>query len=295
MSAGLSEKLTHFAASKYNLGLTLDSGQAFRWNRQGAGWEGIIFDRWVRLEQAPTGIQAETFSPVSDWKWLKDYLQIETDFEAVLKTFPCDEPMMKALGACGGLRLLRQEPWETLASFICSSTKQIVQIRQMVRELSLRFGNRVAAPNHSIDSYSFPKVERIAAATEQSLRECKLGFRAGYLQKTAQQIIDQDLDLASLKNMPVEKAREILMNFHGVGRKIADCVLLFGYGFQEAFPVDVWITKALKELYFPKGRPSQKRLLKFSKTHFGPNSGYAQQYLFHYMRVTRKLELKKEI
>jgi N-glycosylase/DNA lyase len=134
---------------------------------------------------------------------------------------------------------------------------------------------------------SFPTVERLAAASEAELRECKLGFRAPYLSGTARKLAAGELDLSRLGELPLEEARAALLTLPGVGIKIADCVLLFAYGFQKAFPVDVWITKALQQLYFPKRGAKLPRLRHFSRSHFGPYSGYAQQYLFHYMRTRR--------
>jgi N-glycosylase/DNA lyase len=310
----------------YDLAATLDSGQAFRWQLHGNSWLGVIGRRRVRLTSLRGGIRAQTAGPVADWQWLRDYLQTEVDLDAVLKTFPDDAPMRAAVAACRGLRVLRQDPWECLASFILSSTKQIVQIRQIVALLCERFGepiNRSAAtpsinlvaadvsPLHLTQSnvradsrrllriggsglnenhlfHSFPTAEQLAAITEADLRSCKMGFRAPHLLAAARQIADGKFDLKRLRHLPQEEAREELMKLRGVGRKIADCVLLFAFGFDGAFPVDVWVERALRELYFPRRRVSAKRLQHFAATHFGPHAGYAQQYLFHYMRTKMK-------
>ncbi len=119
------------------------------------------------------------------------------------------------------------------------------------------------------------------------LRNCKMGFRAPNLWWTAQHIAEGKLDLKRLGQLPYSEAREELMHLRGVGEKIADCVLLFAYGFDAAFPVDVWVERALQTLYFPRRRVSEKKLLAFAATHFGPHAGYAQQYLFHFMRMKR--------
>ncbi len=269
----------------YDLGATLSSGQAFRWNFQDGAWSGMIGSRWVRLRADQFSIRAETAEPISDWNWLTHYLQTEIDLGLVLATFPNEEPMNTSVNACRGLRLLRQDPWECLASFILSSTKQIVQIRQIVAALCERFGEPISAPPQHTPAYGFPSPEQIARATEAELRACKMGFRAPYLLKTARLISEGKISLNSLYDVPVETARLELMALAGVGRKIADCVLLFAYGFQSAFPVDVWVIKALKQLYFARRRVTAKRLRHFSETHFGPNAGYAQQYLFHYIRT----------
>jgi N-glycosylase/DNA lyase len=183
------------------------------------------------------------------------------------------------------MRLLRQDPWECLASFILSSTKQIVQIRQIVALLCERYGEPLAVAPACPPAFAFPCPARLARATEAELRACKMGFRAPYLLATARLIASGQYDLARLHALPIETARAELMQLPGVGRKIADCVLLFGYGFQSAFPVDVWVMKALRQLYFPRRGVSRQRLHRFAETHFGPRAGYAQQYLFHYMRT----------
>jgi len=276
-----------FPIRDYHLDATLDSGQAFRWQRDQQGWVGVVGSHWVRLRADEFSITAETARPISDWTWLENYLQVHVDLAAVIRTFPEDEPLRAATLACRGLRLLRQDPWECLASFILSSTKQIVQIRQIVSHLCERFGEPLEVGPMFPRVHGFPSPERLARASETELRACKMGFRAPYLLETARAIAGGQFQLEQLPAAPVESARRRLMELPGVGRKIADCVLLFAYGFQSAFPVDVWVMKALQQLYFPRRRVSRKRLEKFTQTHFGPNAGYAQQYLFHYMRTAR--------
>jgi N-glycosylase/DNA lyase len=131
-------------------------------------------------------------------------------------------------------------------------------------------------------------VDRLALCSESDLRACKMGFRAPNLLRTAKMIAAGEVNLPSLQSHPMDEALTELLKFPGVGPKIANCVLLFAYGFPQAFPVDVWVMKALRELYFPQRRVSEKRLARFTATHFGPNAGYAQQYLFHYMRTGRR-------
>ena len=281
---GLSTTRT-FAVRHYDLDATLDSGQAFRWQKQGESWVGIIGSRWVRLHSDSFSIAAEAAQPVGNWSWLVDYLGLDVDLTALLLTFPDDEPMRTAVNACRGLRLLRQDPWECLASFILSSTKQIVQIQQIVSLLCERFGEPVLVPATFWPAHAFPSPARLARATEAELRACKMGFRAPYLLGVARSIASGEFVPARLHQLPVEIARHELMQLRGVGRKIADCVLLFAYGFQSAFPVDVWVAKALRQLYFPRRRVNLQRLHRFAATHFGPNAGYAQQYLFHFMRT----------
>ncbi|HVU08423.1 MAG TPA: DNA glycosylase [Verrucomicrobiae bacterium] len=313
-------------ARDYDLAATLDSGQVFRWVRSPdspISWVGVIGMNYVRLTQIERGICAETVAPQKNWDWLRAFLQTEIELETILKTFPDDEPMNRAVAACRGLRILRQEPWECLASFILSSTKQIVQIRQIIALLCERFGEPLIRPsatfspfkrgegktatpfnpatracNFSLSSpneeragvrsdlfFSFPSPQKIAALSENELRACKMGFRAPHLLAAACQITDGKFDLEKIRKLDYAEAQHELMKLRGVGHKIADCVLLFAYGFDSAFPVDVWVERALRQLYFPRRRISDKRLKQFAATHFGPHAGYAQQYLFHYMRT----------
>jgi N-glycosylase/DNA lyase len=285
VSPGLSRREVRFQVAQYDLSATLTSGQAFRWQPRNGCWEGVVGSRWVRLTGSETGLLAQTLEDVPSWDWLVHYLQAGLDLDMVLAEFPSDEPLRLAVRACRGLRLLRQDPWECLASFILSSTKQIVQIRQIIRLLCERFGDPIAVPTGEAPAYSFPGPERLALASEAELRSCKMGFRAPYLRAAAAAVERGELDLSGLSRLDTSEARARLLNLPGVGRKIADCVLLFAYGFQDSFPVDVWVSKALRELYFEKKHVTQKQLLEFSQTHFGRYAGYAQQYLFHYMRT----------
>ena len=312
-------RVTLFPARDYDLAATLDSGQVFRWQRSADGssagsdsWTGVIGRHAVRLTRTGDGIRAETTEPMDDWQWLRDYLQTDVDLEAVLKTFPDDAPMRDAVVACRGLRVLRQDPWECLASFILSSTKQIVQIRQIIELLCERYGEPIGAAQvgravpcapsgarhsgaHGVTRptrlaerdgfFSFPTPHRLANTTEPELRACKMGFRAPHLLAAARQIAEGKFELERPRFLPLAEARAELMKLRGVGGKIADCVLLFAYGFDAAFPVDVWVERALRRLYFPRRRVTAGRLRDFAATHFGSHAGYAQQYLFHYMRT----------
>ena len=270
----------------YDLAATVTSGQAFRWRPSGTGWESAIQGTWVRIEASEPGIlTATTATRQTDWRWLEHYLQSHVRLADVIATFPPDPPLLEAVQACPGLRLLRQDPWECLAGFILSSTKQIVQIQQCIELLCERAGQRLEAPPGSSILHAFPSADAVAQLGETALRECKMGFRAPYLLNAARRVAEGSLDLEALRALPTAEARDRLVGLHGVGRKIADCVLLFAYGRQDAFPADVWILKVLRHLYFPKRAPSPRRLLRFVETHFGSNAGYAQQFLFHHARV----------
>lgn len=274
-------------ALDYDLAATLVSGQAFGWECGATGWTGVVAGRWVELRASAAGLRGRTMVDPGDGKWLKNFLQTEVVLADVLATFPeDDEHLRRAVAACRGLRLLRQEPWECLASFILSSTKQIVQIRQIVRLLRERFGTRVIVPDGCAPEFAFPTAVQLATLTEADLRACKMGFRAPYLLAAARRVAEGEIALAAVARLELSAARQELLRFAGVGEKIADCVLLFAYGFPAAFPVDVWVRRVLVDYYF-RGRPVKElRLRKFIEKHFGPNAGYAQQYLFHHIRIT---------
>ena len=271
----------------YDLAATLDSGQAFRWERHGDAWTGVIGPRWVRLQPDPAGLRVQTAVPVPDWDWLTVYLQSAVDLPAIIQQFPADPPLQEAVAACPGLRLLRQDPWECLVSFMLSATKQIVQIRQIIALLCERHGAAVDVPAGESPAFAFPTPGQLAGLSEAQLRACKMGFRAPNVLAAARRMAEGKLDLNRWRTLPRAEARAELMQLRGVGGKIADCVLLFAGGHNAAFPVDVWIKKALQDLYFPRRRASEERLQRFAATHFGPQGGYAQQYLFHYMRTKR--------
>lgn len=280
-----------WAVTDYDLAKTLNCGQAFRWRRDERGWQGVVAGRWVRLSSDGGLLRAETALPQAAWQWLEHYLQLGLDWPRVLRTFPDDAPMRAALAACRGLRLLRQDPWECLASFLLSATKQIVQIQTIIERLCQSYGARLPTPAGSVAAFSFPTPEQIASLCESDLRACKMGFRAPHLLGAARAVAEGRLDLEELPALSLEEAREHLKRLKGVGPKIADCVLLFGCGFPQAFPVDVWINRALRELYFRNRKLTPRQLGAFAAEHFGPHAGYAQQYLFHYMRTRGEQKL----
>ena len=275
-----------FPIRDYDLDATLCSGQAFRWRKRQGLWEGVVGNRWVQLAARPAEIVAMAASPVESWDWLIEYLQLGVNVEPIIKSFPHDAAMQQAIQSCRGLRLLRQDPWECLASFILSSTKQIVQIEQIVDLLCRRYGRPI--PSKGEPACAFPTFHELAEVSEANLRACKMGFRAPNLLATARMLANGEADLGQIGRLDLRCARAELIKLPGVGPKIADCVLLFAYGFPKAFPIDVWVLKALKTLYFPKRKVTPKALREFAASYFGPNAGFAQQYLFHYMRTIKR-------
>lgn len=274
-----------FSATNYSLKETLASGQAFRWRLRQNQWTGVIQDHWVKASAASKTLILSTNHPQPDWKLLKRYFQTDVDLREIIRQFPPDPPLQNALVHCRGLRLLRQDPWETLASFILSSNKQISHIAQIIESLSRCFQQPTLALEGEPLAWQFPSPKAVANTSERRLRRLKMGYRAPYLLEAAKAVAERAIDLAALASLPYSAAKETLVQLPGVGPKIADCVLLFAYGKQEAFPMDVWVKRALEELYFQSQRMPQARLNAFAAQHFDPFNGYAQQYLFHFMRT----------
>jgi len=260
---------------------TLDGGQSFGWYADPAGeiWTG----RWlshVAQVRRPTGSLEWRALRGTTEAHLLAYLGAATDWAALTDSLPwrSDAHLATSLAAYPGLRILRQPFGETLLGFLCSATKQIVQIKQMTALLAERHGALIAPGFHRLPTW--PELARIP---EVELRACLLGFRAKYISETAKFIARRPGWLEETEHLPYAAAKERLLELPGVGEKVADCVLLFGAGRLEAFPVDTWVLKSLARRYHLDGwKPAQ--VAQFGRSHFGPLAGLAQQYLFAWER-----------
>ena len=236
-------------AVPFNLDVTLCCGQVFRWERKGDWWYGVAADKAFKIRQANAELE---FANV-DEKFVTHYFGLEDDLRKIRDKIGRDEHIKKALQTFWGLRIVRQDPWECLVSYICATYKSIAAIKQMLLKLSKKFGERVALDG--CDFYTFPTPDKLAKATASSLATCGLGYRAKYVLETSKRICESNFDLESLRKMSYPQAKETLLSFSGVGSKVADCVLLFSLGKLEAFPVDVWVKRAILNHYadqFPK-------------------------------------------
>ena len=192
--------------------------------------------------------------------------------------------MNAARDFCRGLRIIRQPKWECLATFICSSMKQVAHIRQISLALRKRFGEPRRVGDHVV--YTFPSAQRIAGASDSALRKCALGYRAKNLRATARLVRSGEADLEAWSALSDAELRKQLCALPGVGPKIANCVMLFAYERLRAFPIDVWIERVLTQQYLPRRKKmTAQRLRDFSESYFGQHGGYAQQYLFHHART----------
>jgi N-glycosylase/DNA lyase len=274
---------------------TLDGGQAFRWQEDADGtWLGIWGGHLARLRQDAAGriewsAPAPLAAPVASA--LPGYFSADRDFAALADSLPwrSDPHLARAVAAFPGLRLLRQPFGETLLGFLCSATKQIVQIKQMLALLAARHGSPLGGVAVAGDTrtHRLPTWPELARLPETELRACLLGFRARYIADTARFLAARPGWLEETEQLPYPQAKARLCELPGVGEKIADCVLLFGAGRLEAFPVDVWILKSLARHYGMEGwKPAQ--VAHFGRVHFGPLAGLAQQFLFAWERRTAR-------
>ena len=279
--AGATAPIEEVAAPDFDLEATLGCGQVFHWVREGAGWLGAVGDAALYLEQRG----GRVFVSAGGEKIAAQYLALDHPLAEIRATFPDDPAMAEAARFCGGMRIVRQPAWECVATFITSSMKQVAHIAQISHTLRRRFGARLEWNGREL--FAYPTPEALARLTEADLRACALGFRAKNLLGAARMIAEGAVDLAKVAQMDDAAARAELRRLPGVGEKVANCALLFGFERVRAFPIDVWIERVLRELYFPRKRKvTTQRLRDFSAEYFGPYGGYAQQYLFHHARKT---------
>ena len=217
----------------------------------------------------------------------RDSFALDHPLAEICDSFPKDPVMNAARDFCRGLRIIRQPKWECLATFICSSMKQVAHIRQISLALRKRFGEQRKTGNQLV--YSFPPAHRLAQVSENELLECKLGYRGKNLRATARLVSSGQADLKMWSALSDAELRKQLCALPGVGPKIANCVMLFAYERLRAFPIDVWIERVLRQHYFSRRKKTTSRRLRdFSETYFGAHGGYAQQYLFHHTRVASR-------
>ena len=272
--------LARIEAPEFRLDLTLGCGQVFHWVRVGDGFAGTIGDVPLYVEQQESSLLLSRGSEET----AREYFALDHPMLAICNSFPPDEAMQRAAAFCRGLRIVRQPLWECVATFITSSMKQVTHIAQISHTLRRRFGVRREV--HGLETYAYPSAETLAALSEDDLRSCSLGYRAKNLIGAARQVASGEVDLDAICRMPDDEAREELCRLPGVGEKVANCAMLFAFERVRAFPIDVWIERVLREIYFPgRRRVTAGRLREFSATYFGPYGGYAQQYLFHFARV----------
>jgi N-glycosylase/DNA lyase len=265
-----------------DLQATLACGQVFHWTERADGsWEGVVDDRLAVVREGGGRLVVVE----GNAELLGDYFALDDDLDEIYGGFPGDPTMLAALDFCRGLRIIRQPTWECLATFITSSMKQVVHIRQMSFALRARFGLAV----RGTEWRTYPTAGSLAAASEDELRACGLGYRAKNLRATAQRVASGEADLEAWRGLDDTALRDALCTLPGVGRKVANCAMLFGYGRLGAFPVDTWIARIMRKNYWRgRAKPTPLALERRLAKRFGPHAGYAQQYLFHHARMTQR-------
>ncbi len=253
---------------KFNLAQTLNCGQCFRFYESDGRHCGVALDKYIEIAESDGKLTIYSDKEITHNE-LRGFFDFDLNYDEINAVLSQDQTMKSAIEYAGGIRILRQNTWEVLCSFILSQNNNIKRISGIIERLCENFGEDIGNGH-----YSFPSAQRIAALSVDDLAPIRSGFRAKYVIDAAQKVVSGEVNIDNISLLDTETAREILMKINGVGPKVADCVLLFGFHKLDAFPKDVWIKKALNEFY-PEGVPD------FIIEH----GGIAQQYLFHYIRT----------
>ena len=256
-----------------DLELTLDCGQAFRWEKQADGsFSGVAGGHFLNISKNDDGDLVFKNTTMDSFdSFFKNYFDLDKDYKKICDTLKEDDLLRSTIDEYYGIRILNQESWEALCSFVISQQNNIKRIKLIISRLCKAYGDEVAE-----GWYSFPSAERLSALSVEDFEALGCGYRAKYLEKLSKDVAGGKIDLKKIKALPLDDARKELLNIYGVGIKVANCALLFGFQFYEAFPVDVWMKRVME--YYPDGLPEC----------FKGYEGIAQQYLFHWARNNLK-------
>ncbi|SHE49457.1 N-glycosylase/DNA lyase [Thermoanaerobacter uzonensis DSM 18761] len=270
----------------FNLKETFECGQCFRWNEEEDGsYTGVAYDKVInmKLEKDMLIIDNTDLNDFYDI-WF-DYFDLARDYRQIKESLSKDPVLKEAIQYGKGIRILRQDTWETLVSFIISQNNRIPQIKKVVENLASSFGEPIEYKGKVY--YTFPKAEELVMFDVETIAKTKCGFRAKYILDAASKVFSGEIDLLKLFEYSTNEIRDILMSINGVGPKVADCVILYSIGRYDTFPTDVWIKRIVEYLYLKReGTPLEIQLFAIDK--FGDLSGFAQQYLFYYGREMGK-------
>ncbi|WP_455281290.1 DNA-3-methyladenine glycosylase family protein [[Eubacterium] cellulosolvens] len=284
-----------------DLDLTFSCGQVFRWRKLDNSWIGMIDDVLLKLRVEDNYLNVQSSEPIHNSR-VKEFFRFDDRFDIIMKQLNRNKEFKEISSSIKGLRLLRQDPWECLISYICSRNCKIVMINRMLFDLSKNLGKKVSWDNFT--DYCFPSPEIISKSKLTELSRCRFRFgkiQANEIREIAKVVCSKELDFDKVKKMSYPEAKVKLMSIgHGIGNKVADCVLLFSLDKLESFPVDVWIARALIELYGQQFNsklinkikrkqnltPKEYTLLSdFGRQYFGKYAGYAQEYIYHWKRL----------
>ena len=263
----------------------MECGQSFRWQLINGWYYGVVDGRQLKIHQENQTLIVESSVDETEDQleaFLRHYLDLNRDLSTILNAVDIDPFIHRSIETFRGMRILNQEVWECLASFILSQNNNVPRIKGIIRTISTQFGEKIALDD-SVD-YSFPTPQALAEAGVEALYDCGLGYRAPYLWTVSSAIADREFDLEGLKGLPYAEAKRELMEFKGIGEKVADCICLFSLGHVQALPIDVWVKRIIEQIYL-KRKASIREIRQFAEDYFGEYLGYAQQYLFHYART----------
>lgn len=251
-----------------DLDLTLDCGQAFRWvKNEDNSWSGVVKGVYLNISKnGDTVLLKNTTKDDYENIW-KDYFDFDKDYAEICDTLKQDRLIAPTVDEYYGIRILNQDSWEALCSFVISQQNNIKRIKGIIDRLCRTYGEEVCN-----GFYSFPSAERLSELNADDFEALGTGYRAKYLEKLSKSVASGEIDFEKIKALSLDEARKELLNVYGVGIKVANCALLFGFGFYDAFPVDVWMKRVME--YYPDGLPKC----------FEGIGGIAQQYLFHWAR-----------
>lgn len=270
----------------FNLTHTFECGQCFRWNKTGENeYTGVVFSRVLKIKQEENTFRFFNTTENDFFEIWANYFDLNFDYQAMQNSLSTDETLKKAINSGNGIRILHQDLFETIISFIISANNNIPRIKLIVERLCEAFGKKIFSPFGTF--YSFPTPEDLKNVSLEDLAFLKAGFRDKYIKDATDKINHNEIDLNSLKTTPTEKAKSELLKIKGVGEKVANCILLFSLHRCESFPVDVWVKRVMSKYYFSQNEPNCD-LGEFAKEKFGAYSGFAQQYLFYYERENAK-------
>ena len=267
---------------------TLFSGQVFRWRKRDEWYEGVIFGRIVRVREVEGGIAFATAGDDVDVtaSRLRDYFALDVDLREVYSALSWDDGLGQAFDHYRGMRVLRQDPWETTLSFLCAQNSNVPRITRNVEDMCRSFGRPISLGGNT--RYTYPTPEALVEAGEQALRDLGLGYRARYIVSAADKVLKGEIDLMALRRASYDDALDALMTLDGVGDKVANCIMLFCMDKPQAFPVDTHIRQILRERY-PRARRVKssdiRRVRAWAQEYFAPFAGYANHYLFHSRRL----------
>ena len=260
-----------------------ECGQCFRWNKEEDGsYTGVVFGKILNVKMEDDCIIFSNTS-IDDFNdiWFK-YFDLERDYGKIKNKLSKDPILKEAVAFGGGIRILNQDPFEVLISFIISANNGIPRIKKSIELICERYGDYIGEYNGK-SYYSFPTPEALSKVTTEELRECSVGFRDKYIFSAANRVANGEIDIYNLKALSTNEAREVLMRFPGVGPKVSDCIMLFSMEKHDAFPIDVWV-KRIMEYFYLKEDTSLKKIQAFGQEKFKKLAGFAQQYLFYYAR-----------